>query len=61
VSGLRDTQEWFARAVMAGERLDEAPQRLTAGPKLGARERLDVYRRGYGRASSSAWPTTTPC
>jgi len=47
VTRLRDQQEWFARAVMTGERLDEAPERLTAGPKLGARERLDVYVRGY--------------
>ncbi len=47
MSGLRETQEWFARAVMAGERLEEAQARLTAGPKLGPRERLDVYVRGY--------------
>jgi hypothetical protein len=32
---------------MTGEGIDEADQRLTAGPKLGARERLEVYRRGY--------------
>jgi hypothetical protein len=44
---LRDTQEWFARAVMRGEGLDEAAQRLTAGPRLGPLERLDVYRSGY--------------
>jgi hypothetical protein len=44
---LRDEQLWFARAVMTGAALDEADRRLTAGPKLGPRERLDVYRRGY--------------
>ena len=44
---LRDEQLWFAGAVMSGTALDEADRRLTAGPKLGARERLDVYRRGY--------------
>jgi hypothetical protein len=44
---LRDEQLWFAGAVMAGEALDEADRRLTPGPKLGARERLDVYRHGY--------------
>jgi hypothetical protein len=47
VTGLKDTQEWFAGAVMAGERLEEAPTRLTAGPRLDAARRLDVYRRGY--------------
>jgi hypothetical protein len=45
--GLREEQLWFARAVMTGASLDEADRRLTAGPKLGARERIDVYRRGY--------------
>jgi hypothetical protein len=44
---LRDEQLWFARAVMTGAALDEADRRLTAGPRLGPRERLDVYRRGY--------------
>lgn len=44
---LRDDQRWFAGAVMTGAALEEAEHRLTAGPKLGPRERLDVYRRGY--------------
>jgi hypothetical protein len=44
---LRETQEWFARAVMTGEAMGEAEARLTAGPNLGARGRLEVYRRGY--------------
>ena len=44
---LRDDQLWFAGAVMTGARFEEADDRLTAGPRLGARERLDVYRRGY--------------
>jgi hypothetical protein len=45
--GLREEQLWFARAVMTGAALDQVGQRLTAGPKLGPLERLDVYRRGY--------------
>jgi hypothetical protein len=44
---LREAQEWFARAVMTGDGMDEAEARLTAGPALGARERLEVYRHGY--------------
>jgi hypothetical protein len=44
---LREEQLWFARAVMTGAAVDEADHRLTAGPKLGPRERLEVYRRGY--------------
>jgi hypothetical protein len=44
---LRDEQLWFARAVMTGDGMDDAGRHLTAGPKLGPRERLDVYRRGY--------------
>ena len=44
---LRDDQLWFARAVMDGVGIDEAPRRLTAGPKQSATERLDIYRRGY--------------
>jgi hypothetical protein len=44
---LREEQLWFARAVMDGVDTDQADGRLTAGPKLGPRERLDVYRRGY--------------
>jgi len=46
-ASLRDTQSWFAAAVMRGEGLDEVDARLTAGPKLGAHGRLDVYRSGY--------------
>ena len=44
---LREEQLWFAGAVMSGTALEDADHRLTAGPKLGPRERLDVYRRGY--------------
>ena len=44
---LGDQQQWFARAVIAGEELEQAAQHLTPGPTLGARERLDVYRHGY--------------
>jgi hypothetical protein len=44
---LREDQLWFAGAVMTGAALDEAERRLTPGPKLGPRERLDVYRHGY--------------
>jgi hypothetical protein len=44
---LRDVQLWFAGAVMTGAALEEADRRLTAGPRLGARGRLDVYRHGY--------------
>ncbi len=44
---LADEQQWFAGAVMRDAALDEVEERLTAGPRLGARERLDVYRHGY--------------
>jgi len=50
---LRATQLWFARAVMTPEsEADatsdaEAALRLTAGPKLDALERLEIYRRAY--------------
>jgi hypothetical protein len=44
---LRETQEWFARAVMTGEGAAEADRRLTPGPRLTPGERLDVYRHGY--------------
>lgn len=50
---LRATQLWFARAIMtpesAGDAVSEAEAaaRLTAGPKLGAVDRLEIYRRGY--------------
>lgn len=44
---LAETQRWFAGAVMNDAALDEADRRLTPGPKLGPRERLDVYRDGY--------------
>jgi hypothetical protein len=44
---LREEQLWFARAVMTGAGMELADRRLTAGPKLDARQRLDVYRRGY--------------
>jgi hypothetical protein len=52
-ASLRGTQLWFARAVMTPESEppaaadDETAQRLTAGPRLSAAERLDIYRRGY--------------
>lgn len=44
---LRETQEWFARAVMTGEGVEEADRRLTPGPRMTPGERFDVYRRGY--------------
>jgi hypothetical protein len=44
---LREEQLWFAGAVMTGAAHEEADHRLTAGPKLGPRERLDVYRHAY--------------
>jgi hypothetical protein len=44
---LREEQLWFARAVMTGAGMELADGRLTAGPRLDARQRLDVYRRGY--------------
>jgi hypothetical protein len=50
---LRATQLWFERAIttpesdnsVVGER--EAATRLTAGPRLSALDRLEIYRRGY--------------
>jgi hypothetical protein len=55
VSGpsLRAQQLWFARAVTtpeseAGPVSDEEAERvLTPGPRMSARERLEIYRRGY--------------
>jgi hypothetical protein len=50
---LRAAQAWFAEAVMApesdGERpgSDLADRWLTAGPRLVASERLEIYRRAY--------------
>ncbi|HEY6463008.1 MAG TPA: DNA-binding domain-containing protein [Polyangiaceae bacterium] len=44
---LDETQQWFAGAVMRDAGLDEVDGRLTRGPKLDARGRLDVYRGGY--------------
>jgi hypothetical protein len=50
---LRATQEWFLRAVTTPETEPwgfaeaEAPARLTSGPRMGAIDRLDVYRRAY--------------
>lgn len=50
---LREEQLWFARAVMTPEVAppavtdDEAASVLTAGPRLGAMDRLEVYRRSY--------------
>jgi len=52
-SSLRGRQQWFARAVLTSESrvlpVSEAEARhaLTPGPRLGALERLDIYRRGY--------------
>jgi hypothetical protein len=52
-AGLRDEQLWFAGAIMSSESGEttllerEAGERLTAGPRMGAFDRLDVYRRGY--------------
>ncbi|HEY4014480.1 MAG TPA: DNA-binding domain-containing protein [Polyangiaceae bacterium] len=52
-AALRDEQLWFARAVMSpdsGEASSlegEAAERLTASARMGAFDRLDVYRRGY--------------
>ncbi|MGA7123005.1 MAG: DNA-binding domain-containing protein [Polyangiaceae bacterium] len=53
LEGLRDEQTWFARAVMHPEEAPaavssgEANRVLTAGPRLGAMDRLEVYRRSY--------------
>ncbi len=53
LEGLRDEQTWFARAVMRSEEApaavssSEANRVLTAGPRLGALDRLEVYRRSY--------------
>jgi hypothetical protein len=44
---LRDEQLMVRGRRHVGAALEEADHRLTAGPKLGPRERLDVYRRGY--------------
>lgn len=50
---LRGRQLWFARAVMTPESRalalteDDARRALTPGPRLGALERLEIYRRGY--------------
>jgi Putative DNA-binding domain len=50
---LRGRQAWFARAVMTPEAIDaaatepEAARILTAGPRLTALERLEIYRRAY--------------
>jgi hypothetical protein len=50
---LRATQLWFERAVTTPESADsavgegEAALRLTAGPRLTALERLEIYRSGY--------------
>jgi hypothetical protein len=52
-TSLRGTQEWFARVVMTPDDSpayatdDEIAQRVTASARLGAAERLDIYRRGY--------------
>ncbi len=52
-TSLRGTQQWFARAVMTPEaetayEVDgQVETRLTAGPRLRAFERLDIYRRAY--------------
>lgn len=50
---LHDQQAWFARAVMTPEShpvpagATTAERRLTAGPRLSALDRLEVYRRAY--------------
>lgn len=50
---LRQAQLWFARAVMTPEFVsaavsdDDASRVLTPGPRLGALDRLEIYRRGY--------------
>ena len=50
---LRATQLWFERAVTTPESEQawvgeaEAASRLTAGPRMTARQRLEIYRRGY--------------
>jgi hypothetical protein len=50
---LREEQLWFARAIMTPESApaavsdEDARRRLTSGPRLGAQERLEIYRRGY--------------
>ena len=50
---LREQQRAFARAVMergavADREVGRIEDLLTAGPRLSALERLDIYRRGYG-------------
>jgi hypothetical protein len=50
---LREQQRWFARAVMTPESAPAAvtdggaDAMLTAGPRLSALARLEIYRRGY--------------
>jgi hypothetical protein len=51
-TSLRGRQLWFARAVMAPESEPspspgEVAAMLTVGPRLGAADRLAIYRRGY--------------
>ncbi len=44
---LRGQQQWFSRAIFGPDEAVDVEERLTPGPSLGARERLDIYRRGY--------------
>ncbi|MEV0373340.1 DNA-binding domain-containing protein [Streptomyces sp. NPDC050636] len=45
---LADTQRWFQRAVLdPGGPTDSVDEVLTPSGELSARQRLDVYRRGY--------------
>ncbi len=50
---LRATQLWFERAITTPESQErafgerEVAIRLTAGPRMTARDRLEIYRRGY--------------
>lgn len=50
-SSLKAAEEWFVAAITAphaSDRLDaDATRLLTRGPKLGAAERLAIYRYGY--------------
>jgi hypothetical protein len=45
-ASLRDLQAWLVSAICDNREADAAAV-VTAGPKLSARERLDIYRYGY--------------
>jgi hypothetical protein len=66
-ASLRSQQQWFARAVMTPESepasaSDEEVERiLTPGPRLSARERLEIYRRGYHARLIECLADDYPC